>query len=393
MRNMFLSCIEARILCLKETDLESDLESFLLSIEDDEDFNISMSAETITCVLPGNDAFVFPWEEKYSEIMENFGLTEFQALYHWALTFNKNSTFELVLRSDCLLNSFVEPFHPQYLLAVKSRVKSTFVGDRQDMAVIKLKSGQKELDVEPGHQLHKFDLTHHQISLLEGIFRYDKSKNFSLSNVSPLFVSISRDKKLRFKKAESLDHGRHFINRADNQWYEVFEDLYDKFLMKPAMFNKLVFFEFLGWFSKAEESDQNNEPEESAQAPTMALCNDDSNGIDQHLPKIIRLSNNEVFHRRSRRKVIGYPLDPKLSLYTDLVLFRPHSSREEFANLDVNTMSALFNEKDQLPEVNGLGEPLTKIQTIKLRSNSFMFESNFDKCDENSEFVEIYFNV
>ena len=125
----------------------------------------------------------------------------------------------------------------------------------------------------------------------------------------------------------------------------------------------------------------------------MAMCNDDSNGIDQRLPKIIRLSNNEVFQRRSRRKVIGYSLDKKLSLYTDLVLFRPHTSREELDNLDVNTMTALFNEKDQFPELNGLGEPLTKIQTIKLRSNAFMFESNFDKCDENSEFVKIYFNA
>ena len=322
--------------------------------------------------------------------MEYFGLTEFQALYHWALTFNQNSTFELVLRSDCVLNSFVEPFHPQYLLAVKSRVKSTFVGDRQDMAIMKLKRGQKELDVEPGHHLHKFDLTHHQVSLLEGIFRYDKSKNFYISNVSPLFVSINREKKLKFKKAESLDHGRHFINRTDNLWYEVFEDLYDKFRMKPVTSNKLVFYEFLGWFTRAEEIDQNNEPEESA--PMMALCNDDANGIDQRLPKIIRLSNNEVFQRRSRRKVIGYSLDKKLSLYTELVLFRPHTSREEFDNLDVNTMSELFNEKDQVPELDGLGEPLTKIQTIKLRSNGFMFESNFDKCDENSEFVKIYFN-
>ena len=84
MINRFLSCIEARILCLKGNDLDSDVESFLLSIEDEEGFHISKNAETITCVIPGDVEYVFPWEEKYSTIMENFGLTAFQALYHWA---------------------------------------------------------------------------------------------------------------------------------------------------------------------------------------------------------------------------------------------------------------------------------------------------------------------
>ena len=136
--------------------------------------------------------------------------------------------------------------------------------------------------------------------------------------------------------------------------------------------------------------DQNNEPE---LAPIMAMCNDDSNGTIQRLPKTIRLTNNEVFQRRSRRKVISYSRDENTSLHTELVLFRPHTSREELENLDINTMSDLFKEKDQFPELNGLGEPLTKIQTIKLRSNGFMFDSKFNKCDENSEFVEIYFDT
>ena len=394
MKNAFLSYVEARIVCLKGNDLDSDVKSFLRSIEYEEGFHISKNADIITCVLPGDEEFVFPWEERYSKIMEDFGLTEFQALYHWALTFNQHSTFDLVLRSESLLDSFVEPFHPQYLLAVKSRVKSVFVGDHQDVAVMKLKSGQKELDVEPGHILHKFDMTHHQVSLLEGIFRFDRSKNFSLSNINPLFVAINKERKLKFKRAENLDHENHFLNPADNLWYEIYEDMYDKFLMKPAIYNKLVFFEFLGWFSRVEEAeenlDQNNEQELD---PIMALCNDDSNGTNQRLPKSIRLSNNEVFQRRSRRKVISYSLDKKKSLHTELVLFRPHTSREELENIDLNTMTALLNEKDQFPELNGLGEPLTKIQTVKLRSNGFMFDSKFNKCDKNSEFVEIYFDT
>ena len=42
----------------------------------------------------------------------------------------------------------------------------------------------------------------------------------------------------------------------------------------------------------------------------------------------------------------------------------------------------MFNEKDQFLDLNGLGEPITKIQTVKLRINGFMFDSKFNKGDK-----------
>ena len=45
-------------------------------------------------------------------------------------------------------------------------------------------------------------------------------------------------------------------------------------------------------------------------------------------------------------------------------------------------MNALFNEKDQFPDLNGLREPITKIQRVKQRINGFMLDSKFYKSDK-----------
>ena len=45
-------------------------------------------------------------------------------------------------------------------------------------------------------------------------------------------------------------------------------------------------------------------------------------------------------------------------------------------------MNALFNERDQFPDLNGLREPITKIKRVKLRINGFMLDSKFYKSDK-----------
>ena len=62
---------------------------------------------------------------------------------------------------------------------------------------------------------------------------------------------------------------------------------------------------------------------------------------------------------------------------SDLRTLKALENREELENLDLSTMNALFNEKDQFPDLNGLREPITKIQRVKLRINGFMLDSKF----------------
>ena len=51
------------------------------------------------------------------------------------------------------------------------------------------------------------------------------------------------------------------------------------------------------------------------------------------------------------------------------------SFSEGLENFDLNTMNALFNENDQFPDLNDLGEPITHIQTVKLRMDGSMLFS------------------
>ena len=67
---------------------------------------------------------------------------------------------------------------------------------------------------------------------------------------------------------------------------------------------------------------------------------------------------------------------------SDLRKLKALKNREELENLNLNTTNALFNEKDQFLDLNELGEPITKIQTVKLRINGFMFDSKFNKGDK-----------
>ena len=54
---------------------------------------------------------------------------------------------------------------------------------------------------------------------------------------------------------------------------------------------------------------------------------------------------------------------------SDLRTLKALKKEKELENLDLNTMNALFNEKDQIPDLNGLRKPITKIQRVKLRIN------------------------
>ena len=62
---------------------------------------------------------------------------------------------------------------------------------------------------------------------------------------------------------------------------------------------------------------------------------------------------------------------------SDLRTLKALENRDELENLDLSTMNALFNEKDQFPDLNALREPIPKIQRVKLRINGFMLDSKF----------------
>jgi hypothetical protein len=400
----FLDFMEVRILCLQEDELNLDVETWLINIEDEPGFKINIVEDHIHLTLPQQSKFVIPFEKETNDLIDSHGFTTFQAIYHRALAFSKVSSLEIVLRSEMMIDAFVKPYNPSFLLAAKSPVTSVFIGENQNAAILRIKCGQEQTKFSPGDPLEKYEGTHKQISLLEAIWRYDRHKLFSISNIKPVYTNIMKERKLKFKKATNNNHTHHFKDQLDKMWYELFEDSYDKYCKKANTSGKICFYDFLSWYGKLgnredidEEDTDDEEKDDPEEMPFMAICNDDWNGMEEVLPRKMVLKNDEVFIRRkrSKKKLISFPVisdDPDQVMFRELVLFKHHESKDEFENLTATEIRNLFNEQDVFPEVNGDGDCLSKIQTIKQRVNRSMFDITFDVTDCESEFVKIYFD-
>ena len=126
----------------------------------------------------------------------------------------------------------------------------------------------------------------------------------------------------------------------------------------------------------------------------MALTEDDWNG-QSPLPKQIVLTNGEVFVRRRVPKFLSFPKvnsdEIGKKLFAEILLFRYNENFELLRNLTSEQIEQLFLETDIWPLVDGLGNPMTKIETIKHRLRNTMCEVNFDMTQCN-EFVSFYFD-
>lgn len=404
----FLDFMEVKILCLEQDQLEMEIETWLMTVEEESGFAIYVIDDYIHLMLPPQVCYVdtsvhlvhppeftlvFPFEPETQDLIDIHGLTLFQGLYHRALSFSLISSLQVVLKSTMVLDAFILPYSPTYILAARSTVTSYFVGENQNGAVKKLKCAPKSLNFSPGDPLEKYENNHKQVSLMESIWRYDSKKCVSKSNVTPVFINISKQRRLKFIKAKSGDHSNHFKSGAD--FYEIYEDNYSKYLKKKISSGKICCYEFLAWFKKSgqvgDESDdsddsdgENSDNVVNEGAHFMSLTNDDWLGYEVKLPLKMELTNGEIFVRRQKKKVVSFPdirNDPEAAMYRDLVLFKHHTSREEFENLTSTEIINMHGERDILPEM-GNGKQLSKIETVKKRCNKAMMEVKFDVSDE-----------
>ena len=424
--NSFLDFMEIKLLCLEMIQLEMDPESWLMTVEEESGFQIYVIDDFIHLMLspqvcyhidnsvhlvhPPEFTLVFPFKPETQDLIENHGLTLFQGLYHRALSFSLISSLQVIHKSTMLLDAFILPYSPSYILAARSSVTSYFVGENQKAAVKKLKCTPKSPNFAPGDPLEIFATNHKQVTLMESIYRYDRNKSLSKSNVKPIFINISKQRRLKFIKSKGENPSKLFKSGSD--FYEIFEDNYDKYLLKKISSGKICCYEFLAWFNKSgddsEDRDNGDDGDdgenggdgdngESSEGPKMSLTNDDWLGCEVQLPLKIELTNGDTYIRRKKQKIVSFPdtrSDPEAAMFRDIILFKHHTSREELENLTTAEILNIYNEKDIFPEENFNGKQLTKIETVRTRCNPAMMhmEVNFDVNDEESEFVKYHFD-
>ena len=137
--NSLMGFLQIKLLCLKGEELDQDPETWLISIEDEEGFDVHIDENQIFLTLPPQATYldedilfinppeqtiVIPHESEINQLIDYYGMTLFQSVYHRALTFSVISTLEVKHRSCQVLDAFVLPYNPFYLLAAKSTVTS-----------------------------------------------------------------------------------------------------------------------------------------------------------------------------------------------------------------------------------------------------------------------------
>ena len=383
---------ESALLLMNEFELGVDVSTWLNDSENSNFIKVEMVEEVI-CVEFFDAIIEIDMDEEIAVFMEENSFSLLEAIYHRSLNFHHVTCFDFILKSDSLQAAFIHKYHPPYLLAARLPVKSNIIGGNYRSAGKNLKCGQPEPIFETGSPLEIFQSTHKQVPLIEALWRIDKRKGFTYSNIRPKFINLTPNRTLKFIRARTADTSKHFIDKRTQKLYEIYEDGYDDFLHLPQLLQRiLTCWQFLSEFFKSgfnnpdeveEEANMDREIDEEAFAVgrQIAVCNDHNYG-DLKLPNKIILTNDVVYQRRKTvPKIVAYPYFDKTSdeyLLREMQLYRPHE-RDMFTGISSEGLHMLFKQKDRDPECFK-GRPLTKIETIKLRLNPIL--SDFDPESE-----------
>ena len=264
------------------------------------------------------------------------------------------------------------------------------------------------LDVDENHPLKKYEGTHKVVHLLEAYFRYDRTKRFTFSNVTPVFVNTQENRSLKFVTAKGNDHSDHFKEKNQGTWLQIFKSNLDSYY-EMREDTVLCPFEFIQWYGKTngdgegdgdadadvdrEVDGEVDENENYEDKPRMSICNDDWTGGPILLPEVILTKDQKMFIRRKVPKFVSYPISGKTDhdvMHIEVVLFK-HHSKAEIENMTEEELEVAWRELDVFPDLDGQGHYLTKIETVKRNLKHPMCDANLVQSDvKNSEFVKIY---
>ena len=220
-QKILLEFIKERIMGLNDWELELDTAVWLNNLQEEDGFCIRRDQSVVTVLIPGLDELKFDFDSEVSYLMRENSLTLFEALYHQAVTTSSGS-LNPILKCSRLRCSFIKAFSPMHLLGLKSNTTTHLICDNQKDVVklIKRESPQlpESIDVD-----YCYQDSHKAVGVLEALTRFDPCLSFVTSNVRPVFANTSVKRTKKFKRVENHDMRRHFYNKDDGKWYEVFQ--------------------------------------------------------------------------------------------------------------------------------------------------------------------------
>ena len=341
-------------LWIQDLDYVQDMDGFSL-VKQDDNMYYKLS-------VPEYEEFTLFIDEVLSSMIEEHQFSDFCALYHRCISLTDKPGLELVFRRPMLRDAMTLPYKPLFLLAAKARTEIKFVASNHAKEVRDLATCRQSLP----DALNVFEVDHREASFEEAVWIMDPKKRIILRNTKPVFQSVLKDKKLKFKISKVSDPIHNYINLNDGKQYTLMQDMHDIYIDREGLAT-LSFSETLKSYSVGEDKDDSNENELDVQRYT-STCADDENKSEE-LPKVLTTKSGKKLILRKTEKIISYQTPEAGSVehvYMNVVLYHPHSKLEEIHQSDDN-LRGIFYRKDKNPMRNGAGRELTKLETVRTK--------------------------
>ena len=275
----------------------------------------------------------FPVEEIMFEIDEKLSsfLTEYEspltAVYHYALSCClREQEYGVIFRRLKIADCYMAPFNTLFLKAADAMVTVKLGRSLKMFENILLKRNEDALPSRLSSP--NLILTHREISLVEGLYCFDKTKKRTNPCSSVGFVNTKARRMISFKKVKTTGSANNFKIEGLDDEFEMMSTIISRHFsringMCLLLAETVTWFEFVGK-DKSKELYETyiNSLDKIALSDTKCVSSSDDSGM---LPNFILCNNGDVLKKRKKKCVLVYPLVKTNydMMYSRLLLFFP----------------------------------------------------------------------
>ena len=349
-------------------DSDLTLDSFLLDLQNSEDFFLERSPSFYKIKLPGSEPVKLIIDQVLLNIIETYNFCDLSAIYHRAISMTDDTNLEVVLKRSELRERFTAHYNPQLLLAAKAKTSVDLIIVNNDTKMRDLVCANNTMP----EVLNEFSVDFSLVSMEKALWILNPLCKLIIRDSKPLYVSTSTKPTHNFREAR-VPSAQNYTNIADGKEYELSRSIYDMYLDRIG-FEKLPFKQVLAYYDKAGAQEQNEDEEQeieelTAQEKIYVACSNDDNEFAEELPAVLLTKSGEKLLRRDKARIITHQtpvFGSEEFMFLNVVLYHPHSSEDE-VNVQKKILKDIFDKKDLDPEKDGEGKVLSKIETVRGR--------------------------
>ena len=247
------------------------------------------------------------------------------------------------------------PYNPFVSLLTQSRTEISVVSTNQKKTVNEMLSKARKIPEE----LEFMENSHDFVSILEGIFLLDPTKNLVYRNTRPIFCPLKEDRPRTFKKSTENSE-EDYICVKSSQRFRLLSDLHKKYISRIGN-EDLSYAQFLSEYQVDQKSNDGSENRaENRQVNSYHVqVNSRLAAVDKDelLPAVINLDDGTKIKLRKRQNIrraisSNMKIDTMEFVFSQVLLYR--------------LLNVVFNMENELISIiSGLTPPLKSFRTMR----------------------------